>query len=291
MDTGDLFGRELDVARATAREAGRIIMDHYALADISVESKPDDSPVTAADTTANAAIVDRLRAAFPSDGILSEESPDDGSRFHKRRVWIIDPLDGTRDFLARTGDFCVHIGLCVDGVPVLGVVYHPVRDAMYFARRGRGAFVESGGVTAALHASDREQPGELRVGISRLNPDEGLGKCLAAAGLAARSVAMGASTKHMALARGELDAVLNLSPGEQEWDTCAPEVILSEAGCKVSDGDGRPLGYNQRDLHRRRGTVASNGRCHGLMLRVMAPCLPGDLPDSAAPAGSTASKT
>jgi 3'(2'), 5'-bisphosphate nucleotidase len=78
----------------------------------------------------------------------------------------------------------------------------------------------------------------------------------------------------MALARGEIDAVLNLSAAEMEWDTCAPEVILTEAGCTVTDGDGNPFRYNQRDLFRRRGSVASNGQCHTLMLRVMAPCLP-----------------
>ena len=181
------------------------------------------------------------------------------SRFGKARVWIIDPLDGTRDFIAQTGDFSVHIGLCVDGQPVLGVVYQPVRQALYHARRGGGAFLDSSGVSSQIHTSTRQVPGELRVGISRLNPDEGLGKCLAASGLAPRAVAMGASVKHMALARGDLDAVLNLSPAEQEWDTCAPEVILVEAGCTVSDGDGNPMRYNQKDLYRRRGSVASNG--------------------------------
>jgi 3'(2'), 5'-bisphosphate nucleotidase len=134
--------------------------------------------------------------------------------------------------------------------------------------------VEVGGATRPLAASRAQLPSEVRVGISRLNPDEGLGKCLAAAGLAARAVQMGASAKHMALARGEIDAVLNLSAAEQEWDTCAPEVILTEAGCTVTDGDGNPFRYNQRDLYRRRGSVASNGKCHNLMIRVMAPCLP-----------------
>ena len=158
----------------------------------------------------------------------------------------------------------MHIGLCVDGQPVLGVVYQPVRQALYHARRGGGAFLDSSGVSSQIHTSTRQVPGELRVGISRLNPDEGLGKCLAASGLAPRAVAMGASVKHMALARGDLDAVLNLSPAEQEWDTCAPEVILVEAGCTVSDGDGNPMRYNQKDLYRRRGSVASNGLCHPL---------------------------
>ena len=89
---------------------------------------------------------------------------------------------------------------------------------------------------------------------------------------------MGASAKHMALARGEIDAVMNLSAAEMEWDTCAPEVILTEAGCTVTDGDGKPFRYNQRDLYRRRGSVASNGKCHTLMLRVMAPVCPSRTP-------------
>ena len=161
---------------------------------------------------------------------------------------------------------------------MLGVAYQPTRDALYYARRGQGAFLEAGGNVQRLAASKRREPSELRVGISRLNPDEGLGKCLAASGLAPRAVQMGASVKHMALARGDLDAVLNLSPAEQEWDTCAPEVILSEAGCTSTDGDGRPFRYNQKDLFRRRGSVASNGLCHPLMIRVMAPCLPEPAP-------------
>ncbi len=266
--------RELEIACLAAREAGRVILSHYGNPDIVVETKPDASPVTIADQAANATVLDHLRAAFPDDAFLSEESPDDGSRIGRRRVWIIDPLDGTRDFLAQTGDFSVHIGLTIDEQPVLGVVYQPVRQALYHACQGAGAFLESSGTSTRITTSQRREPSELRVGISRLNPDEGLGKCLAASGLAPRAVAMGASVKHMALARGDLDAVLNLSPAEQEWDTCAPQVILTEAGCTVSDGDGHPFRYNQADLYRRRGSVASNGLCHTLMLRVMAPCLP-----------------
>jgi 3'(2'), 5'-bisphosphate nucleotidase len=268
------LNRELEVAIHAARAAGKVILEQYADPEPAFELKPDQSPVTVADKTANASLVAELAAAFPEDAILSEESPDDPVRFSRRRVWILDPLDGTRDFLAKTGDFCVLVGLAVDGKPVLGVAYQPTRDALYYARKGGGAFLETGGATHTITTSKRDQPTELRVGISRLNPDEGLGKVLAAAGLAPRAVQMGASVKHMALARGDLDAVMNLSAAEQEWDTCAPEVILTEAGCTVTDGDGHPFLYNQKDLHRRRGSIASNGRCHNLMIRVMAPCLP-----------------
>lgn len=273
--------RELELACAVAREAGRAILRHYRDPEVKVETKADQSPVTAADRDANATIVSRIAATYPDDAILSEESPDDPIRFEKRRVWIVDPLDGTRDFLAKTGDFCVLIGLAIAEKPVLGVVYHPVNDELYFARQGGGAYLETRGKSERLATSARQDPGDLRAGISRLNPDEGLGKLLAAAGLAPRAVSMGASVKHMALARGEIDAVLNLSPAEQEWDTCAPEVILVEAGGMFTDGDGRPFRYNQKDLARRRGSVASNGVCHPYMLRIIAPCLPEPAPGGA----------
>jgi 3'(2'), 5'-bisphosphate nucleotidase len=268
------YEKELEVAKATAREAGAIIMRHYARPEIDVDTKADKSPVTAADIDANAEITKRLAAAFPDDAILTEESPDDRTRLSKRRVWIIDPLDGTRDFVARTGDFCVHIGLAVDAEAVLGVVYQPTVDGLAWAVRGGGAFEERDGQTRALKASTLSAPGQIRIGVSRLNLDEGLGKCLAAAGMVDRAVHLGASVKHIALARGDLDAVLNLSPSEQEWDTCAPEVIMREAGCTVTNGDGIPFRYNQPDLFRPRGSAASNGHCHSLVLRVMAPCLP-----------------
>jgi 3'(2'),5'-bisphosphate nucleotidase len=270
----ETYDKELEVAKAAARDAGAIIMRHYARPDIGVTTKADKSPVTAADVEADAAIIARLSEAFPDDAILTEETPDDPSRLAKRRVWIIDPLDGTRDFVARTGDFCVHVGFAVDHEAVVGVVYQPTVDSLAWAARGGGAFEERDGQTRRLKASTLSAAGQIRIGVSRLNLDDGLNRCLAAAGMADRAVRLGASVKHISLARGDLDAVLNLSPSEQEWDTCAPEVILREAGCTVTNGDGMPFRYNQADLYRPRGSAASNGHCHKLVLRVMAPCLP-----------------
>ncbi|HEY2730466.1 MAG TPA: 3'(2'),5'-bisphosphate nucleotidase CysQ, partial [Polyangia bacterium] len=197
------YEKELELAKKAAREAGAIIMRHYARPDIAVSTKPDKSPVTVADLDANAAITKRLAAVFPDDAILTEETPDDPARLAKRRVWIVDPLDGTRDFVARTGDFCVHIGLSEDSEAVLGVVYQPTVDALAWAVRGGGAFEERGGTTRALKASTLSAPGQIRIGVSRLNLDEGLGKCLAAAGMVDRAVRLGASVKHIALARGD----------------------------------------------------------------------------------------
>jgi 3'(2'),5'-bisphosphate nucleotidase len=276
------YARELDVAERAARAGAAAILGFYRRDGVRVEIKPDQSPVTEADLAANQAIVALLRAAFPDDAILSEELPDDRSRLGQRRVWIVDPLDGTRDFIARTDHFCTHVGLAVDGVAVVGAVLQPVAGRLYSARAGAGAFVQA--AQAVVHAGAGEaaprtplrvstvtSPGELRAGVGRLNSSGRLGACLAATGLGARAVALGASVKYMALARGDLDLVINLSPGEMEWDTCAPEVVVREAGGAFTDGDGREFHYNQSDPTHRRGSLASNGMGHEALLAQLAP--------------------
>ncbi len=265
------YARETDIAASAARKAGAVILGHYARGPIAVETKADASPVTVADRDANALIVQRLAAAFPEDGILSEELPDDARRFSKRRVWIVDPLDGTRDFVARTGDFCVHIGLAVDGVPVVGVVFHPVTAALYTGERGAGAFVQIDGGRTPLRVSGIARPGEIRVGVSRTNASVQLKECLAETALGAHAVTMGASVKLMALARGDLETVINLGAGEQEWDTCAPEVVILEAGGLFTDAMGRGFSYNQPDVSHRRGSIASNGVCHQVVRSLVGP--------------------
>jgi 3'(2'),5'-bisphosphate nucleotidase len=278
------YARELDVAERAARAGAAAILGFYRRDGIRIEIKPDQSPVTEADLAANQAIVALLRAAFPDDAILSEELPDDRSRLGQRRVWIVDPLDGTRDFIARTDNFCTHVGLAVDGVAVVGAVLPPVAGRLYSARAGAGAFVQavqtapSGDFGAGeppprtpLRVSTVTSPGEMRAGVGRLNPSGRLGACLAATGLGARAVALGASVKYMALARGDLDLVINLSPGEMEWDTCAPEVVVREAGGAFTDGDGRAFQYNQSDPAHRRGSLASNGARHEALLAQLAP--------------------
>ena len=273
------YSSELDAAERAARLGGAAILRHYARgADVRIEIKPDQSPVTEADLEANAAIVGLLTASFPDDGILSEELPDGEERFGKRRVWIIDPLDGTRDFVARTDQFCVHVGLAVDGVAVVGAVFQPVAGRLYSARAGAGARVDDGDgkPPAVLRVSRVSDFAEMRAGVSRLNATGRLGACLAATGLDRRAVPMGASVKYNAIARGELDLVINLSPGEMEWDTCAPEVVIREAGGQFTDGDGRPFRYNQRDTAHRRGSLASNAVIHAALLAELRPHFAAD---------------
>jgi 3'(2'), 5'-bisphosphate nucleotidase len=265
------YQHELAVAEAAARRAGDIIMTSYRAGDARAETKDDGSPVSQVDRAANAAIEAALAGAFPGDAILSEESPDDLARLGRERVWIVDPLDGTRGFLARTDDFCVHVALAVAGAPAVGVVFRPVTGALYAAVAGQGAFVQAAdGQRARLAVSQRADVGDLRIGISRHHAPPALLAWLEERGLAGRVVHSGASTKWMAVAEGTLDAVVTITASEKEWDTCAPELIVREAGGAVSGGDGAAFRYNRRELGRRHGIVASNHACHAPLLAAMA---------------------
>lgn len=267
------YARELAVAERAARAGGAAIRAHYDRGDVAVETKADHSPVTVADRDANDAILAILRAEFPADAILSEESVDDPTRLAQRRVWIVDPLDGTRDFVARTGEFAVHVGLAVDGIAVVGAVYRPTIDAMFSAEAGGGATCEIGETRKPLRVSFRAIA-DARIGVSRLNASGLLAECLDAGNLRPRASAMGASVKYVALAAGELDAVIALSPSEHEWDTCAPEVVVREAGGRFTDGEGSPFRYNQADTTHHRGSLASNGVCHDELVALMQPFIP-----------------
>jgi 3'(2'),5'-bisphosphate nucleotidase len=267
------LGRELAVAEQAARQAASVILGHYRAGPTPFESKADGSPVSAVDREADAAIAACLAGAFPDDAILSEETPDRPERLAQRRVWIVDPLDGTRGFLARTDDFCVHVALAIDGVPAVGVVHRPVSGVAYRAVAGQGAYRVEGGVATRLRVSAVAALPELRLGISRHNAPAMLLAWLDAQGLSGRALRSGASIKYTALAEGALDGVVTITRGEKEWDTCAPELIVREAGGLVTDGDGRPLAYNQADVDRPRGVVASNGVSHQALLAAVAPLL------------------
>jgi fructose-1,6-bisphosphatase/inositol monophosphatase family enzyme len=140
------FARELEVATELARDAGAILLRHYHspfLVEQKVNANKELEEVTAADRESNDLIVRRLAAEFPDDGILAEESADTERRLDKDRVWMIDPMDGTKNFIQRDGDFAVQIGLAVNGESVAGVVYQPVRDVLYRAARGAGSWIEA----------------------------------------------------------------------------------------------------------------------------------------------------
>ncbi len=240
--TRDLLATELEVAVAAAREAGAAAMRHYGSA--SAKRKAGGSPVTAADHAANDAILARLAREFPADAVLSEESRDSGDRLSATRVWIVDPLDGTKEFLAQNGEFAVMIGLASDGAAIAGVLFLPARDTLYRAARGRGAWRAGGeGGWTRLRPADAREP--LRLVGSRSHADPFLSEL--ARRLDTDDVAASGSVgvKCSLIAEGRRDLYVHPVSHLNEWDTCAPEILLREAGGTVLDCLGSPLRYNK----------------------------------------------
>jgi 3'(2'), 5'-bisphosphate nucleotidase len=255
------FGQELAVAIKLARQAGEIVKAFYDVPP-TVRWKDPTEPVTEADHAANAYLVRQFRLAFPDDGVLAEESKDDLGRLNKRRVWIVDPLDGTAEFIARNGEFCIMIGLAYNGDPVVGVVYQPIDDVLYAAARGSGAFVEEFGDHLPLSVSREADLGRFRLVVSRSHRVPLIDAIIKAMGLRKERSIGSVGLKIGLIARGQAEFYVHPNPGTKEWDTCAPEAIVREAGGMMTDCWNRPLQYNQRDVVRRYGILASNGMAH-----------------------------
>ncbi|HST44835.1 MAG TPA: 3'(2'),5'-bisphosphate nucleotidase CysQ [Luteimonas sp.] len=231
---------------ALARDAADAILAVYAQ-DFSVALKQDASPLTAADMAAHRCIVAGLQRLTPDIPVLSEESAhlvDSAERRRWRTLWVVDPLDGTREFVKRNGEFTVNIALVHDGVAVFGVIQAPVTGMLWHGTQGRGAFrCDADGERAirARHAGARP----LRVAGSRSHLDPHTARIMARIG-DAEPLAMGSSLKFCLLADGGLDVYPRFGP-TSEWDTAAGQAIVEAAGGCVVDRQGRPLRYNQRD--------------------------------------------
>jgi 3'(2'), 5'-bisphosphate nucleotidase len=238
-----------DLARgccAIARTAGRAILHIYD-SDFAVERKQDNSPLTAADLAAHRAIVEGLRVLTPQIPILSEEAAEQASWDIRRqwaRYWLVDPLDGTREFVKRNGEFTVNIALVEEHRPVLGVVFAPVLDEMFWGWRGGHAFgqsAQSGKVE--LHTRRRGVP--LLVAGSRSHADP---RTLAALDkLGPHELKpLGSSLKFCRAAQGEVDLYIRYGL-TSEWDTAAGQCVLEQAGGGVSLMTGEPLRYNTKE--------------------------------------------
>lgn len=250
--TDDLL-RELEEAAAAARAAGAAAMRHYGTA--TATAKADTSPVTAADHAANDVILARLRHAFPDDAILSEESKDSRARLAARRVWIVDPLDGTKEFLARNGEFSIMIGLAVEGAATLGVVYLPAIDTMYAGVVDGEAWVEAGGERRPL-VRGAGDPSALRLVGSRSHSEPLVTRLSEAMGISDVSPCGSVGVKCARIASDQRDLYLHPVPYLKEWDTCAPEAVLRAAGGEVTDCLGEPLRYNKPDPRQPHGILA-----------------------------------
>jgi 3'(2'), 5'-bisphosphate nucleotidase len=234
----------LEPVLAIAREAGRHILEIYGSADFGVEAKADRSPLTAADRAAHAVIARELGRLTPGIPVWSEESAaiDPAERATWQAFWLVDPLDGTREFIKRNGEFTVNIALIVGHEPVLGVVHAPARDADYYGCRGVGAFARNGSAAPGPIAVARPARQPVRVVGSRSHRGDSLDAFLAELG-PCELVPMGSSLKFCVVATGEADVYPRLGP-TSEWDTAAAQAVVECAGGRVVDLEGRPLRYN-----------------------------------------------
>lgn len=243
-------------AVSLARDAGEAIMAIYAN-PIEVRSKQDASPLTEADLASHRILCAGLAGIAPLWPVLSEESSEIPFERRKswKRYWLIDPLDGTKEFVSRNGEFTVNIALIEDGYPILGVVFAPAIGRLYHAAHGRGAMLESAGKSSRIAASGHAG-GQVRVVASRSHRGEKLDAFLEEIGNF-ESVGMGSSLKFCLVAEGAADLYPRLGP-TMEWDTAAAQCIVEEAGGSVTDLAGIRLRYNKPDLHNPEFMVAGN---------------------------------
>lgn len=271
------FEKELEVATELAREAGVEILRQYALEIIAEEKLGVDlhyEPVTAADKAASRIIVDGLEKAFPGDAILSEEEADDAAtRLSKRRVWVIDPIDGTAGFVKKDGDFAVQIGLAEDGRAVAGVVLLPFHDVLYYAGKGEGAYRESGGETRRLQASAITDYSQMRMAVSRNHPSSKIGRVLDDFKVKEAVNRGSVGLKIGLIAERTCDLYIHLSPRTKFWDTCAPQIILEESGGRITDLFGEEFRYDQSDVQNHGGICATNGAVHDKTIERLKPLL------------------
>jgi 3'(2'), 5'-bisphosphate nucleotidase len=233
-----------------ARNGGEAIREIYLKGDYSREIKSDNTPVTSADLAANEIICAELALLTPDIPILSEEAADIplDVRQHWQRYWLVDPLDGTGEFIAGSGDFSVIIALVEANKPVLGVVYVPMTQTCYYAMAGKGAFKrdDSGEHSIHCHPVPESEIHQLRFAVSRRQDPQAVLNLFETQSKADLVIMGGAALKSCLVAEGQADCYVRLGP-TGEWDTGAAQIIIEEAGGKIMDLNLQPLSYNQRE--------------------------------------------
>lgn len=260
----------LAIARSIGWGASYLLRSYYNgenQENLEIKDK-QGSPVTSADLAVNRYILDRLQANLGQEEfayITEENYKSSTPQPTKSWVWIIDPLDGTRDFIDKTGEYTVHIALVKDGRPVLSVVAYPEAEKLYFATLGSGTFVETrDGIVKPIKVSQKNNIEEFTIVVSRSHRGKRLEKILSQL-LCKQQKSVGSiGGKIAAIVEQQADVYISLSSNSapKDWDLAAPELILTEAGGKLTHFDGTPLIYNKADVNQWGGLIASNGECH-----------------------------
>jgi 3'(2'), 5'-bisphosphate nucleotidase len=262
------FARELEVASRVAREAGQLILEVYATPFEVVQKEGGQGPVTVADQRANELIVSTLRREFPSDSIIAEESARRDETSSTRR-WFIDPLDGTREFVERNGMFAVHIGLAIDGVAVVGVVFAPVSRKLYAGTSEGGSTLDRDGIITPLQVAHKHDTRDLHLLVSRSHRSKKTSAIMQRLGITQISEQGSVGLKAGLIAEGVADLYLHPSSKSSRWDSCAPEAILRGAGGLLTDFSGLPYLYDGKELENSRGLVACSPQVFDAVMPVV----------------------
>lgn len=253
--------QEFMALRQVILDAGAAIMEIYQQGDFDAITnwKADHSPLTTADKAANDLIVQKLKTLFPDDAILSEEEEDNLQRLHYARCWILDPLDGTKEFIKRNGEFTVNLALSLDGMSVWGMIYAPAQGKLYWAQKGAGAWMQKGGDDPKpIYVSARKK--NLRIVGSRSHEHPKMQEIIDShQELIESCIPMGSSLKGCLIAENRAEIYIRHNP-TMEWDTAAMQIIVEEAGGVFAQLDHTPMRYNRQNSLNEKGFYAANNQ-------------------------------
>lgn len=249
------YKQELSIAFDAIKKASQIVMEIYH-DDFTINYKQDKSEVTNADLASEKTIKEILSINFPNYAILSEESKDNIERLNNDYCWIIDPIDGTRDFVNKTDNFSINLALSYKHEIVLGIISVPCKNIFYYAIKGQGAHKIEDGVISKIHVSNKTN--NLTMVTSKFffkSNDEYENNPYIE-----KIIAIGSSYKAGLIAEGKADLCLKLEPVTKEWDTAPSDIIIKEAGGQITDIYGNLMSYNKADFINRNGFLITNSR-------------------------------
>ncbi len=259
------FDRILKDLKIIIKEAGNEVLKYY---DQRFEkAEKQNSPVTEADLASEKIILQGLKK-YEDFGILSEENKKDKSHIGKEFVFAVDPLDGTKDFVHKTGDFSILIGLLKNNLPMLGLIYMPLEKKLYYAASGQGAFIEQNEEKKKIEISKEIDLSKMKILMSMYH--QGQAEKKLAEKFDCKYKHMGsAGLKLATIAEGQAEIYINSSSKTGEWDTAAGQIILQEAGGKITDIYGNNLKYNKDNPFNLNGFLASNNINHDLLINAI----------------------
>lgn len=254
---------ELDVAIEAAYEAGNTILEIYKR-NYETFTKSDDSPITEADLKSNEIIKTILSKT--NHKILSEEDKDDHKRLSEEIIWIIDPLDGTSDFIDKTGEFTVMIALIKNKKPIIGVIGWPTEKTIFAAQKGCGAFKFSEGKWKEISVTKISELSKCKAVGSRHHLSEKEKMFIKKLGIK-NFTSIGSSLKVGKISSGEAEAYITTTDKMKEWDSAASYCLISEAGGKMTDMSGNDITYNNKIVNHKNGILVTNGIIHDQIVK------------------------